>query len=59
MQCHKWEMYVVIQEMNLQNKRQKSDYIFVMIYGYPFVVYIRNTDFKYMNKIQNQDSLLR
>ena len=36
MQSYKWEMYVVIQEINLQNKRQKSDHIFVKIFGYPF-----------------------
>ena len=46
MQSYKWEMYVVIQEINLQNTRQK-------------VVYIMNTNFDYRNKIQNQDPLLR
>ena len=59
MQSYKWEMYVVIQEINLQNTRQKSDHIFVKIFGYPLVVYIMNTNFEYRNKIQNQDPLLR
>ena len=29
-------MYLVIQEINLQNTRQKSDHIFDMKFGYPF-----------------------
>ena len=63
MQCHKWEMYVVIQEMNLQNTRQKLDYIFVMISGYPFQfnievsgIQIFNIGIKYKTKIRCYDN---